>query len=154
MTTTPAWPGTPVNSPRQVLFASLIGTTIEFFDFYIYATAAVLVFPKLFFSRSDPATAVLESLATFGIAFLRLVDDDAFELGFFIEEVGNVEKRVAIQSDIDKGRLHAGQHAHDATFVNVADDSLILFTAFDVELGYSFIFDDRDLFFATVHTNN
>ena len=34
-----------LNSPRQVLFASLIGTTIEFFDFYIYGTAAVLVFP-------------------------------------------------------------------------------------------------------------
>src|ERR1700675_1695247 len=59
-----------VNSPRQVLFASLIGTTIEFFDFYIYATAAVLVFPKLFFPGSDPAAATLESLATFGIAFL------------------------------------------------------------------------------------
>ncbi|MBJ7485041.1 MAG: MFS transporter, partial [Brevundimonas sp.] len=36
-------------STRRVLFASLIGTTIEFFDFYIYATAAVLVFPALFF---------------------------------------------------------------------------------------------------------
>ena len=60
----------PVNSPRQVLFASLVGTAIEFFDFYIYATAAVLVFPKLFFPRSDPATATLASLATFGIAFL------------------------------------------------------------------------------------
>ncbi len=45
-----------VNSPSQVLFASLIGTTIEFFDFYIYATAAVLVFPKLFFPASDPAS--------------------------------------------------------------------------------------------------
>ena len=44
----------PVNSPRQVLFASLIGTTIEFFDFYIYATAAVLVFPKLFFPGIRP----------------------------------------------------------------------------------------------------
>ena len=32
-------------NPRRVLFASLIGTTIEFFDFYIYGTAAVLVFP-------------------------------------------------------------------------------------------------------------
>ena len=41
--------GVSVNRPAQVLFASLIGTTIEFFDFYIYATAAVLVFPKLFF---------------------------------------------------------------------------------------------------------
>ncbi|MDH0019435.1 MFS transporter, partial [Stenotrophomonas sp. GD04028] len=37
-----------VNSPSRVLLASLIGTTIEFFDFYIYATAAVLVFPHLF----------------------------------------------------------------------------------------------------------
>jgi metabolite-proton symporter len=59
-----------INSPRQVLFASMIGTTIEFFDFYIYATAAVLVFPHLFFPASDPASATLESLATFGIAFL------------------------------------------------------------------------------------
>jgi metabolite-proton symporter len=58
------------NTPRQVLFASLIGTTIEFFDFYIYATAAVLVFPKLFFPATNPAAATLASLATFGIAFL------------------------------------------------------------------------------------
>ena len=38
-----------INTPRQILFASLVGTAVEFFDFYIYATAAVLVFPKLFF---------------------------------------------------------------------------------------------------------
>src|ERR1700761_5047335 len=60
----------PINSPRQVLFASLIGTTIEFFDFYIFATAAVLVFPRLFFPPADPAAATLASLATFGVAFL------------------------------------------------------------------------------------
>src|ERR1700728_380813 len=59
-----------INTPRQVLFASLVGTAVEFFDFYIYATAAVLVFPKLFFPSTDPATSVLASLATFGIAFL------------------------------------------------------------------------------------
>lgn len=58
-----------VNRPAQVLFASLIGTTIEFFDFYIYATAAVLVFPKLFFPATSPASATLASLATFAIAF-------------------------------------------------------------------------------------
>ncbi len=57
------------NSPGRILFASLIGTTIEFFDFYIYATAAVLVFPHLFFPASDPASATLQSLATFAIAF-------------------------------------------------------------------------------------
>ena len=59
----------PANSPRQVLFASLIGTAIEFFDFYIYATAAVLVFPRLFFPAEDPTAAKLASLATFAIAF-------------------------------------------------------------------------------------
>ena len=58
-----------INAPVQVLFASLVGTTIEFFDFYIYATAAVLVFPRLFFPASDPASATLASLATFAIAF-------------------------------------------------------------------------------------
>ena len=70
MSTAYAQTNTPANTPRQVLFASLIGTTIEFFDFYIYATAAVLVFPRLFFPASDPAAATLASLATFGIAFL------------------------------------------------------------------------------------
>jgi len=57
------------NPVRRILVASLIGTTIEFFDFYIYATAAVLVFPKLFFPAGDPATATLQSLATFALAF-------------------------------------------------------------------------------------
>ena len=56
-------------SPRPILFASLIGTTIEFFDFYIYATAAVLVFPHLFFPAAEPAAATLQSLATFALAF-------------------------------------------------------------------------------------
>ena len=60
----------PANSPRRVLAASLVGTTIEFFDFYIYATAAVLVFPHLFFPRSSDEAALLQSLATFGVAFI------------------------------------------------------------------------------------
>jgi MFS family permease len=55
---------------RRILLASLIGTTIEFFDFYIYATAAVLVFPRLFFPAADPASSTLQSLATFALAFL------------------------------------------------------------------------------------
>lgn len=59
------------NSKTRVLFASLVGTTIEFFDFYIYATAAVLIFPHLFFPAStDPTTAIIQSLATFAIAFI------------------------------------------------------------------------------------
>ena len=76
-----------VNTPRQVLFASMIGTTIEFFDFYIYATAAVLVFPRLFFPATDPAAATLASLATFGIAFLaRPVGSALF--GHFGDRIG------------------------------------------------------------------
>lgn len=59
----------PVNSTAQVLIASLIGTTIEFFDFYVFATAAVLVFPTLFFPNEDPMAALLASFATFSIAF-------------------------------------------------------------------------------------
>jgi MFS family permease len=58
------------NTPLQVLFASLVGTTVEFFDFYIYATAAVIVFPKLFFPPTDATAATLASLATFAIAFI------------------------------------------------------------------------------------
>ena len=57
------------NPVRRILAASLIGTTIEYFDFYIYAMAAVLVFPKLFFPAGDMAVATLESLATFALAF-------------------------------------------------------------------------------------
>jgi len=78
---------TPINTPRQVLFASLIGTTIEFFDFYIYATAAVLVFPKLFFPATDAAAATLASLATFGIAFLARPIGSAL-FGHFGDRVG------------------------------------------------------------------
>src|SRR5712672_2586628 len=78
---------TPLNTPRQVLFASLIGTTIEFFDFYIYATAAVLVFPRLFFPATDPASATLASLATFGIAFLARPIGSAL-FGHFGDRIG------------------------------------------------------------------
>jgi metabolite-proton symporter len=82
------------NSPRQVLLASLVGTTIEFFDFYIYGTAAVLVFPSLFFPTSDPATATLASLATFGIAFLARPIGSAF-FGHFGDRVGRKTTLIA-----------------------------------------------------------
>src|SRR5436190_19078687 len=83
-----------VNTPAQVLFASLIGTTIEFFDFYIYATAAVLVFPALFFPTSNPSAATLASLATFGIAFLARPIGSAI-FGHFGDRVGRKTTLVA-----------------------------------------------------------
>src|SRR5215470_4388281 len=83
-----------VNSPGQVLFASLIGTTIEFFDFYIYATAAVLVFPHLFFPASDPTSATLQSFATFALAFFaRPVGSALF--GHFGDRIGRKATLVA-----------------------------------------------------------
>jgi metabolite-proton symporter len=84
----------PINTPRQILFASMIGTTIEFFDFYIYATAAVLVFPKLFFPASDPASATLASLATFAIAFVARPIGSAL-FGHFGDRIGRKTTLVA-----------------------------------------------------------
>ena len=83
-----------VNTPAQVLFASLVGTTIEFFDFYIYATAAVLVFPRLFFPSSDPTSATLASLVTFAIAFLARPLGSAF-FGHFGDRIGRKTTLVA-----------------------------------------------------------
>ncbi len=60
----------PLNSPGRVITASMIGTTIEFYDFYVYATAAVLVFPQLFFKTGNPTTALLASFAVFGAAMV------------------------------------------------------------------------------------
>src|SRR5690348_6262663 len=76
-----------VNTPGQVLLASMMGTTIEFFDFYIYATAAVLAFPRLFFPAADPASAVLASLATFAIAFVARPIGSAL-FGHFGDRIG------------------------------------------------------------------
>ena len=88
------YPSARANSPRRILFASLIGTTIEFFDFYIYATAAVLVFPTLFFPKGDPASATLQSLATFALAFFaRPVGSALF--GHFGDRIGRKATLVA-----------------------------------------------------------
>ena len=78
----------------RILFASLIGTTIEFFDFYIYGTAAVLVFPRLFFPASDPTTAILQSFATFALAFFARPIGSAL-FGHFGDRIGRKATLVA-----------------------------------------------------------
>lgn len=60
----------PVNSTSRIALASFIGTAIEFYDFYIYATAAALVIGPVFFPDSSPSAQALQSFATFGIAFV------------------------------------------------------------------------------------
>lgn len=83
-----AEPGDRQNVPRhRIVVASMIGTTIEFYDFYIYATAAVSVFPLLFFPKSDAGAALLASMATFGVAFVaRPVGSVLF--GHFGDRIG------------------------------------------------------------------
>ena len=81
-------------STRRVLLASLAGTAIEFFDVYIYATAAVLVFPQLFFPNADPTTATLQSFATFSIAFFAR-PIGAVLFGHFGDRIGRKATLVA-----------------------------------------------------------
>ncbi len=63
-------PPAPSSSTMKVATASLVGTSLEFYDHFIYGTAAALVFPKLFFSQSEPSMALLLSLITYSIAFV------------------------------------------------------------------------------------
>ena len=58
------------HSPRLVAFASFIGTTIEWYDFFLYGTAAALVFPQLFFPDQDRLTATLASFGTYTVGFV------------------------------------------------------------------------------------
>jgi metabolite-proton symporter len=67
---TPATAPAPANPRSRVLTASLVGTTIEFYDFYVYATAAVLVFPILFFPTGNETTSLLLSFSVFGAAMV------------------------------------------------------------------------------------
>ncbi|MCW0308112.1 MFS transporter [Pantoea ananatis] len=85
---------TPVNSRSKVVIASLVGTAIEFFDFYIYATAAVIVFPHIFFPQGDATVATLQSLATFAIAFIARPIGSAL-FGHFGDRVGRKATLVA-----------------------------------------------------------
>jgi len=78
----------------RIVLASLIGTAIEFYDFYIYGTAAALVIGQTFFPQSAPQTQALNAFLTFGIAFLaRPVG--AFLFGHFGDRVGRKATLVA-----------------------------------------------------------
>ncbi|MEV0361744.1 MFS transporter [Nocardia fusca] len=84
----------PGNRRSRVVVASSIGTSIEFYDFYIYGLAAVLVFPDLFFPNESPVAAQLSSFATFALAFLaRPIGSLIF--GHFGDRIGRKRTLVA-----------------------------------------------------------
>jgi MFS family permease len=65
---TPSQPAAP--APRKAAFASWIGSAVEYYDFFIYGTAAALVFGKIFFPAIDPKLASVAAFATFGVAYI------------------------------------------------------------------------------------
>jgi len=90
----------PRNSPRQVAIASLVGTAIEFYDYYIYAAAAVLVFSTQFFPKSDGSASMLLSLSTLALAFLARPIGSAL-FGHFGDKIGR--KRTLVASLLTMG---------------------------------------------------
>ncbi|MDE1146003.1 MAG: MFS transporter [Azospirillaceae bacterium] len=81
-------------SAARVLMASLVGTAVEFYDFYIYATAASLVFGPLFFSAASPSVQLLAAYASFGVAFVaRPLGSIVF--GHFGDRIGRKSTLVA-----------------------------------------------------------
>ena len=84
----------PIAQHRRILTASIVGTAVEFYDFYIYGTAAALVFGPLFFPGAVPGRQLLFSLATFSIAFFaRAIGAVCF--GHFGDRIGRKSMLVA-----------------------------------------------------------
>ena len=93
-TFTDATPTQPLNSTARVATASFIGTAIEFYDFYVYATAAALVIGPVFFPQTDSTAQMLSAFLTFGIAFLaRPLGSILF--GHFGDRIGRKSTLVA-----------------------------------------------------------
>ena len=87
-------PANPMRHKRRVLLAALMGTAVEFYDFFIYGTAAALVFGPLFFPAASPAAQTLLAFASFGLAFFaRPVG--AIVFGHFGDRIGRKSTLVA-----------------------------------------------------------
>jgi MFS family permease len=83
----------PVRTPRKAAFASWIGSAVEYYDFFIYGTAAALVFGKIFFPSVDPKIGTVAAFATFGVGYVTR-PIGAFFMGHIGDKFGR--KRVLI----------------------------------------------------------
>ncbi|MEO7026490.1 MAG: MFS transporter, partial [Caulobacteraceae bacterium] len=90
----------PAGVMRRVVFASLIGTTIEWYDFFLYGAAAALVFNRLFFPKADPLTGTMLAFATYALGFVaRPIGGVVF--GHFGDRIGR--KRLLMASLVMMG---------------------------------------------------
>jgi MFS family permease len=87
-------------TPVKAALASSVGSVLEYYDFFIYGTAAALVFGKIFFPDSDPATATLLSFATYGVGYVAR-PIGAFFMGHLGDRYGR--KRVLVLTVVMMG---------------------------------------------------
>ena len=96
-------PATPI---ARVVLASFIGTSIEWYDFFLYGTAAALVFNKLFFPTLDPFAGTMASFATYAV-------------GFFARPLGGII--FGHYGDKIGRKIDARDHAHDDGALHLPD---------------------------------
>ena len=81
----------PAKSPKKAALASLLGSTLEYYDFVIYGTASALLFNHLFFPQGDPVVATIGSLASFGVAYIARPIG-----GLVMGHVGDISRKTAL----------------------------------------------------------
>jgi len=120
-------------SPLKVASASFIGTTVEYYDFFIYGTAAALIFPALFFPQPSPLVGTLLSFATLGVGFLaRPVGGVVF--GHFGDKVGR--KKMLVISLITMGCATVGMGLMP-TYAQIGLAAPILLTVLRLVQGFA-----------------
>ena len=60
------------HQPKKAAASAWIGSALEYYDFFIYATAAALIFPQIFFPSENPQVAIVASLATYGVGYVAV----------------------------------------------------------------------------------
>ena len=118
---------------RRVIVASLIGTTIEWYDFFLYGTAAALVFNKLFFPKADPLTGAMLAFTTYALGFVaRPVGGLVF--GHFGDRIGR--KRLLMLSLVLMG-VSSSLIGLLPTYAQVGAAAPLLLTALRLVQGFA-----------------